>query len=218
MNYTTILFDLDGTLLNTLPDLHASVNFALNAHSLPTRTIEQTRRAVGNGVVKLIARSVPSNTPEALKAQVLETFKSHYANHSLDQTVPYPGVVELLETLREKNVPVAVVSNKHDSAVKTICDHYFPGLACVAMGEREEMGVRKKPAPDAVFAALREMKADPASAVYVGDSEVDIETARNASLPCITVTWGFRDREELIGKGAALIADDTDRLAALLGL
>jgi len=201
-----VVFDLDGTLLDTLDDLFGSVNAALAAHSLPLRTKEEVRAFVGNGVAKLIERCLPGGIDHPQFSSVLSAFKSHYAAHCELHTAPYPGVIELLEKLQAEQIPTAVVSNKFDAAVKQLCAHYFGSLIPIAIGEKE--GVRKKPAPDTVLEALREMGVAPCHAIYVGDSEVDIQTAKNAGLPCISVDWGFKDRAFLCQNGADKIVSD----------
>ena len=192
---TAILFDLDGTLLNTLDDLKNSVNYALEACGYPTRTLEEIRRFVGNGAENLIFQSVPEGE-QGNVPQVLAQFRQHYALHSNDLTAPYPGIPEVLAQLGEK-YPMAVVSNKPDKAVKELGRIYFPTL--FALGETTEYP--RKPAPDMLLAAQRELGAD--RFIYVGDSEVDVITAKNAGVPCLTVTWGFRDMDVLKQVGAS---------------
>jgi len=200
--YNTYIFDLDGTLLDTLGDLAASVNYALRTHGMPEHSIEDVRRFVGNGVRKLIERSVPSGTENPNFEATFATFREYYMQHSLDTTRPYDGIPETLAALKAKDCRLAVVSNKMMAATQELCRHFFPDTIEVAIGENEAEGIRKKPAPDIVYASLRELGVDKHSAVYVGDSDVDIETARNAGLPCISVLWGFRDRDFLIQHGA----------------
>lgn len=216
MGYDTIIFDMDGTLLDTLGDLMDAVNYALELHGCPSRTLDEIRRFVGNGVKLLVERSVPAGTDEAETMACLADFKDYYAQHMADKTAPYPGVLDLLAALRAQGRKLAVVSNKFDSAVKELCPRYFPGLLHAAAGENEAEGVPKKPHPAMVHRVLRELNADPAKAVYVGDSEVDLETARNAGLPCISVTWGFRDRDFLTAHGAATFAATPSQLLELL--
>lgn len=196
----TIIFDLDGTLLNTLEDLTDSVNYAMEKFGFPVHTIEEIRSFVGNGAPKLIERSIPQGTENPSYEAVLAAFKEHYAAHCEDKTKPYEGVMELLAQLKEKGCRMAVVSNKFDGAVKRLCKKYFGSYLETAIGESAD--VKRKPAPDTVYRALHELSCDGSRAVYVGDSEVDIQTARNASLPCISVTWGFRTEEQLKAAGA----------------
>ena len=198
--YSTYIFDLDGTLLSTLDDLAASTNYALRTFHLPERTIDEVRRFVGNGVRKLIERAVPEGEQHPEFEQILDTFRQHYLVHSLDATCPYEGIVEVLSALRQRGKRVAVVSNKFYAATAELCRHFFGDMVEVAIGERE--GIRKKPAPDTVLEALRQLGVGKEGAVYVGDSEVDLETASNCSLPCISVLWGFRDRDFLLAHGA----------------
>ena len=229
--YHTYIFDLDGTLLNTLGDLAASNNYALRRHSMPERSLDEVRRFVGNGVQKLIERAVPEGTPADVTAQVLDTFRQHYLLHSLDTTRPYDGIVDMLASLQARGCRLAVVSNKFHAATQELCRHFFPGLIEVAIGEHEAEGIRKKPAPDTVIEALRQLgypkpsssvqqsslsaqrsslsaqQSSPSDAVYVGDSDVDVLTARNSGLPCISVLWGFRDRQFLVDHGATTFAE-----------
>jgi phosphoglycolate phosphatase len=200
--YQTYIFDLDGTLLDTLRDLAASVNFALRSHGMPEHSIDDVRHFVGNGVRLLMERAVPQGTNNPLFDAAFNTFRQHYMQHSLDTTQPYPGIVDTLHTLRSRGCRIAVVSNKMMAATQALCRHFFPDTVEVAIGEHEAEGIRKKPAPDTVFAALRELGTGPEGAVYVGDSDVDILTAHNSQMPCISVLWGFRDRDFLIQNGA----------------
>lgn len=197
----TIVFDLDGTLLNTLEDLADSVNYAMRQYELPEHTIEEVRAYVGNGVAKLIERAIPQGTANTRYEQILDTFKEHYARHCEDKTCPYEGIRELLAQLKEQNFRMAIVSNKFDGAVKKLNEKYFNKYISVAIGESAT--VQRKPAPDTVYQALAELAADASRAVYVGDSEVDRQTAANVPMPCISVTWGFRTREQLLGAGAS---------------
>lgn len=214
--YATAVFDLDGTLLDTLEDLHLSVNAALSAHGMATRTLEEVRRFVGNGIRLLISRAVPAGTPADAESAVYETFCSHYAAHCEDHTAPYPGVPELLERLRAAGVALAVVSNKGDFAVQELVSRQFPGAFDAVLGECEDRGVRKKPAPDMVEAALGRMGAPRDRLAYVGDSEVDVQTAANVGCPCVSVSWGFRSRAQLVEAGATCIVDTPDELGRVL--
>lgn len=209
-----VIFDLDGTLLNTLADLASSTNYALGQYGYPLRTIDEVRRFVGNGVAKLIERAVPAGTSEADTQSVLSCFKNHYLEHSLDTTVPYDGIIDLLSQLKRKGIFTAIVSNKLDPAVRELHEHFFRGLVDTAVGESSER--RAKPAPDMVNEALRRLGIDAESAVYVGDSEVDIMTARNAGMRCISVSWGFKTRDFLIQNGASSIADTAADLKEML--
>jgi phosphoglycolate phosphatase len=202
MSRQAVIFDLDGTLLNTLEDLCNSTNYALERFGYPARTLDEVRTFVGNGVKKLMLRAlgIENETDNPDFPEVFAAFQAHYKEHSNDRTGPYPGVLELLRELRAREIPMAIVSNKLDSAVKTLNDIYFKDYVSVAIGENEAAGVRKKPAPDTVYAALSQLGCD--RAVYVGDSEVDLATAENAGLPCLSVTWGFRDEDWLLAHGA----------------
>lgn len=204
--FDTVIFDLDGTLLNTLEDLADAVNHALAFCGMPERTLEEVRQFVGNGIRKLMIRAVPEGEANPEFERAFDEFRSYYKVHCNDKTKPYPGVQEMLLKLREKGYHLAIVSNKADFAVKELQELYFQDVE-TAIGERE--GVARKPAKDMVYQALGEMKAKPEGAVYVGDSDVDIETAANSGLPCISVTWGFRDREFLQEHGAVWFADTT---------
>ncbi|MDD6174123.1 MAG: HAD family hydrolase [Elusimicrobiaceae bacterium] len=209
-----IIFDMDGTILNTLDDLAASVNYALRRMGWPARGKDEIRKALGNGVKVLIEKSLP---PEAAPEEVLKCvaeFKAYYSKNMYVKTAPYPGIKELFEALKARGCRLAVVSNKFDSAVQELCDIYFKGVFEVAIGESPE--VRKKPAPDSVFKALKELKADKKDAVYIGDSEVDYNTALNSGLPCICVTWGFRDAAELEKLGAKFFAQTPAQVLDLI--
>jgi len=196
------IFDLDGTLLDTLGDLAASVNYALRTHGMPEHSIDDVRRFVGNGVRKLMERAVPDGVSNPDFEAAFSTFRQHYMAHSLDTTKPYDGIPEALEALKAEGCRLAVVSNKMMAATQALCRHFFPDTIEVAIGEDEAHGIRKKPSPDTVFAALQSLGVGKDEAVYVGDSDVDIETAANAGLPCVSVLWGFRDRDFLIQHGA----------------
>lgn len=213
-NYQLVIFDLDGTLLDTLDDLADSVNYALGTESLPVRTREEVRQFVGNGIRKLVERAVPAGTAVEVTDRVFEAFQVRYKEHCADKTKPYDGILELLHDLKERGVKTAVVSNKADFAVKELCQQYFPGLLCEAIGERA--GIARKPAPDTVNEVLRLLGMDRTGAVYIGDSEVDVETAENANMDCIAVDWGFRDAACLRKAGAAVIVSDAEELAGRL--
>ena len=208
--YSTVIFDLDGTLLDTLQDLRDSTNYALALHNLPTRSLDEIRRFVGNGVGLLIHRSVPEGTPADLEAQCLADFRAHYLLNMEHRTAPYDGVLELLDGLNKAGIRLAVVSNKFDGAVKGLCASYFGDRVRVAIGESQ--GVARTPAPDTVFRALEELGADAQGAVYVGDSEVDAQTAKNVGLGCVLVTWGFRTRQEMAPYSAFPFIDRPEEL------
>lgn len=207
--YKAVIFDLDGTLLNTLTDLYNSVNHALRTFGFPERTIDEVRRFIGNGVKKLMERSTPVGTDEETNAECLDVFREHYLLHMADNTAPYEGVNELIEKLRESGIKTAVVSNKLHSAVVGLCKDYFPGIECAIGVSVEE---ERKPNPVNVLKVLDTFSLKSDECIYVGDSEVDVQTAHNASLKCIGVTWGFRDEDELIENGADFIAHNTDEV------
>lgn len=200
MGYQLAIFDLDGTLLNTLEDLADSVNHALSVCGFPNRTIEEVRCFVGNGIRLLIERSVPGGTQKEQTDRVYTEFMEYYTIHCADKTRPYDGILELLCSLRKAGIKTAVVSNKADVAVKELCRKYFAGLLDEAIGERA--GIRRKPAPDSIKEVLKKLGVQEKQAVYIGDSDVDVETADNAGLEEIAVTWGFRDRDFLLQSGA----------------
>ena len=201
--YKTYIFDLDGTLLSTLADLAASTNYALRTHHMPERSIDEVRRFVGNGVKKLMERAIPDGLNNPLFEDTFATFRQHYMQHNLDTTQPYPGIMQLLEQLKAEGKNIAVVSNKFYAATRELCRHFFGDLVPVAIGERED--IRKKPAPDTVIEALRELGVDKEGAVYIGDSDVDIMTAKNSGMPCVSVLWGFRDKEFQLEHGATTL-------------
>lgn len=215
MTYKTYIFDLDGTLLDTLGDLAASVNYALRTHGMPEHSLDDVRRFVGNGVRLLMERAVPDGAKNPLFDEAFATFRQHYMAHSLDTTHPYNDIPETLTALREKGCHIAVVSNKMMAATRELCRHFFPDTVEVAVGEHEDEGIRKKPAPDTVFAALKTLRVGKDEAVYVGDSDVDIQTAANAGIPCVSVLWGFRDRDFLLSHGAATLISNPKGLLYL---
>ena len=213
--FNVYVFDLDGTLLDTLQDLANSVNYALRQHGMPEHSIDDIRRFVGNGVRLLMERAVPDGARNPQFEAAFATFRQYYMQHSLDTTRPYDGIPELIHELKNRGCQMAVVSNKMMAATQELVHHFFPDIP-VAIGEHEAAGIRKKPAPDTVFEALRQLGIihHPSSIihqtsdiVYVGDSEVDIETARNSGLPCISVLWGFRSRDFLLAHGATTFAE-----------
>ena len=212
MSYQTYIFDLDGTLLDTLGDLAASVNYAMRTHGMPEHSVDEVCRFVGNGVRRLMERAVPGGAAHPAFEAAFATFRRHYMEHSLDTTRPYKGIPEMLQELKRRGRHTAVVSNKFDAATKELCRHFFPDTIEVAVGEHEAEGIRKKPAPDTVLQALSQLGVGQEGAVYVGDSDVDIQTARNSGLPCISVLWGFRDREFLLAHGAETFVSQPSEL------
>ncbi len=208
----TVIFDLDGTLLNTLSDLTDSMNFALAAHGLPAISEQSAKMMLGNGIEYFARKAVGDKQDET--AAVLDTFKARYKAHSADRTAPYDGVLPLLRTLKERGIKTAIVSNKIHFAVEDLNATMFEGLVGVAMGERE--GIRRKPAPDMVYLALDLLGAKKDETLYVGDSDTDLLTAANAGLEAVAVTWGFRSREFLIGCGASKLIDKPEELLKCL--
>ncbi len=216
MRYKVAIFDLDGTILDTLEDLKNSVNFALTENKLPERSLSEVRSFVGNGIRLLIERAVPKNTDNACIDRVFEDFKRRYKDHSADNTKPYDGIELTLNVLKAEAVKLAVVSNKADFAVQTLVKDYFPDTFDIAVGERD--GVRRKPYPDSVVTVLESLGCEKTDAVYIGDSEVDAETAGNVGIDCIAVTWGFRDRDVLNKLNPEYIVSSTnDILNIILG-
>ena len=204
------IFDMDGTILNTLDDLMDSTNFALKNNGLKERSLEEIRFFVGNGIQKLIERAVPQGTSKEVFEKVFADFKSHYKIHCADKTSYYDGIPSVIQTLRKMGVRTAVVSNKADFAVQELVEVYFKGLFDVALGEKT--GVSKKPSPDMVNAALSVLGVEKETAFYIGDSDVDFETAKNSSLDFIGVSWGFRGRKFLENLGAKNIIDSPEEL------
>ncbi|EFB92125.1 MAG: HAD family hydrolase [Prevotella bivia] len=197
--YDTYIFDLDGTLLCTLEDLAASTNYALRKNGMPEHSIDEIRMFVGNGVKKLMQRAIPNGENNPKFEQTYALFRQHYLEHNLDTTHPYEGIPELLAELKRRGKHLAIVSNKFYTATQELARHFFPDTIEVAIGERET--IKKKPAPDTVIEALKQLGVTAERAVYIGDSDVDIMTAKNCNLPCISVLWGFRDKNFLIEHG-----------------
>ena len=215
--YKAFIFDLDGTLLDTLGDLAASVIYALRTHHMPQHSIDDVRRFVGNGVRKLMECAVPGGADNPLFDAAFDTFRQHYMAHALDTTRPYDGIPQVLDELQRRGCHLAVVSNKMMAATQELCRHFFPQIP-VAVGEHEADGIRRKPAPDTVMEALRQLGIDKTDAVYVGDSEVDILTAAAVGLPCISVLWGFRNRDFLLSHGATRLISKPEELLLCLPL
>ncbi len=213
MRYDTYIFDLDGTLLNTINDLAASCNYALRSCGMPGRTVDEVRRFVGNGVRLLMVRAIPGGDSNPRFDEAYAIFRQHYLHHSLDTTKPYDGIEELIAELNAAGKHVAVVSNKFYAATQALVRHFFGDTIKVAIGEREN--IRKKPAPDTVLEALRQLDMPAEAAVYIGDSGVDIDTARNCGMPCISVLWGFRDRQFLIDHGATTLVSEPREIAEI---
>lgn len=209
-----VIFDLDGTLLDTLDDLCNSVNYSLRTNNFPERSLEEVRTFVGNGIRLLIERSVPEGTSKELIDKTFECFKTYYAVHCNDKTKTYPGVMDMLKELKKNGYKIAVLSNKAQYAVTKLCDIYFNNLLDDAVGAREN--VAKKPSPDALYICAENNNINLNNVIYVGDSDVDVATANNAGVRGIAVTWGFRSRELLIKCGAENLADNTDELLQIL--
>lgn len=214
MKYMIAIFDLDGTILNTLEDLADSTNYALKTHGYPERTMDEVRQFVGNGIRKLMERAVPEGTPVEEIDRVHETFTAHYKVHCADKTRPYDGIMELLQNLKKDGCKLAVVSNKADYGVQELCKQYFDGVFDFAVGERE--GIRKKPAPDSVNEVLKTLGCSRDRAVYIGDSDVDIQTAANAQMDHIIVEWGFRDVQFLISQGAKVLVEKPEEILEIV--
>lgn len=204
------IFDLDGTLLNTINDLAASTNYALRSAGMPEHSVDDVRRFVGNGVKKLMERAIPDGLNNPDFDETYATFRKHYLEHSLDTTKPYDGIPEVLAELKRRGKKLAIVSNKFYAATQELARHFFPDTIEVAIGEREN--IRKKPAPDTVLEAMRQLSVGKEGTVYIGDSDVDIDTAHNVGVPCISVLWGFRDREFLLAHGATTLIERPEQL------
>jgi len=212
--FDTYIFDLDGTLLYTLDDLTASTNYAMRAFSLPEHTTEEVRMMVGNGIKKLIERAVPGGKDNKHYEDIYNTFIEYYLKHNADTTRPYDGIIDMLAILKQHGKKIAVVSNKYCKATEELCRYFFGDYIKVAIGESDK--IRKKPAPDTVNEALKLLEAERDNAVYIGDSEVDIQTARNSSMPCISVLWGFRDKDFLIRNGAQTLVETPNEITSCI--
>jgi len=212
MKYKIAIFDLDGTILDTLEDLKNSINFAVRHNGFAERTLDEVRQFVGNGLKKLAERAVPEGTPADKTAVVLETLNEHYALHCKDTTKPYAGIVEAINEIKKRGVKCAVVSNKSDYAVQPLCKFYYPDVFDSAVGVKD--GIRAKPNPDAVLAIIKQFGGSKNETVYIGDSDVDVQTAKNAGVDCIAVLWGFRDKDTLVSAGAVNFAQNAKELEA----
>ncbi len=215
MKYKAAIFDLDGTLLNTLEDLCDAVNHTMKLYSYPERTLDEVRRFVGNGVDRLITLCVPEHENDPNLAAVIDEYRAYYAAHSEIKTKPYDGVPELIDRLMKTGVKIAIVSNKMHEATVTLCQKYFPQVEVVC-GEREREGIRRKPCPDTVIKAAEDLGVSLHDVVYIGDSEVDVKTSENAGVDCISVLWGFRDRDYLISEGARIFAVTADEVYRII--
>ena len=209
-----VIFDLDGTLLDTLDDLAAAVNHALQSCGYPLRTRDEVRAFIGNGVIKLMQRAMPADVSQAEFDRCFASFRSYYLSHMTDLTRVFPGILPLLQALRDRKIQTAVVSNKLHAGVTGLCEDYFGNLLSCAFGVQEES--ERKPNPVNVFRALEHLGVPKEHAVYVGDSEVDVQTAQNAGLRCIGVTWGYRDKETLLQSGVSALIDTPAQLLSLI--
>ena len=214
MKYTTIVFDCDGTLLDTLTDLRNAVNYVLRAHDLPERSVSEVKAALGNGVAHLMRQSLPTSISEAQFNTYLDEFKAYYGEHLQDYTAPYPGMLNVLDTLRAKGYKLAIVSNKIQEGITPLNKEYFGDRLPVAIGERP--GLQRKPAPDMVLQALKELNSSQDESIYIGDSEVDVATAKNSGLLCIGVTWGFRDEQLHKDLGVKYIARKAENIVTII--
>ncbi len=208
--FDTYIFDLDGTLLSTLEDLATSTNYALRWAGMPERTVEEIRMFVGNGVKLLMERAIPDGVKNPKFEETYAKFREHYMEHNLDTTSPYEGIPELLRELKRRGKNLAIVSNKFYAATQDLALYFFPDTIEVAIGEREN--ICKKPAPDTVQEALRQLGVSKEGAVYIGDSDVDVMTAKNCGLPCISVLWGFRDKDFLTAHGATMFVEKPEEI------
>ena len=209
-----VIFDLDGTLLNTLGDLRAATNHALEVRGLPPHSMEEIRQFIGNGIRLLICRAMPEGTPEAEIDAALDDFKAYYAAHIHDRTVPYDGIPQLLTALRKRGIQVAVLSNKIDSASQELIEYFFPGKTDVVFGEH--VGVPRKPDPTSCRMVMQQLGVQPEQVLYVGDSGTDMQTAKNAGLYAVGVTWGFRSKEVLLKYGADVLVHRPEQFLHIL--
>ncbi len=214
MKYTTIVFDCDGTLLDTLTDLRNAVNHVLRLHKFPERSVSQVKASLGNGVAHLMRESLPDSLTADKFNTYLDEFKTYYGEHLQDYTAPYPGILDMLDTLRAKGYKLAVVSNKIQEGITPLIKEYFGNRLPVAIGERPDL--QRKPAPDMVLQALKELDSTPEESIYIGDSEVDVATANNSGLLCIGVTWGFRDETLHHELGVQYIARKAEDIVTII--
>ena len=214
MKYQAVLFDMDGTVLDTLDDLCDSINHSLAEFSLPQVSREHVRQCLGNGAAFLVSHSIPAGSSPELEADVLAFYKPWYDAHCLIKTAPYEGILPMMQSLKEQGLRLAIISNKPNRAVQELSDAFFPGLLELSVGESPS--VRRKPAPDTVLTAVSQIGLSVDQCVYVGDSEVDLQTARNAGMDCISVTWGFRDESQLIEAGASVLVRTPEELESFL--
>lgn len=209
-----IIFDLDGTLLSTLEDLRDSVNFALKKYNYEPISLDQTRNFVGNGVRKLVERAIPDGTKNGNFEECLKTFKTHYSENMYNKTKPYDGILKVLEKIKNMEIKTAVVSNKFDAAAKELCKKYFGNLIDIVVGQSDS--IPQKPSPESIFEVVKYFGRNIEDCIYVGDSEVDIQTAKNAGIPCISALWGYRSKEILEKAGAKIIIKNPEEILELL--
>ncbi len=214
MKYKAVIFDMDGTILNTLEDLKNATNYSLRQFGMPERSLEEVRMFVGNGIRKLVERAVPAGTSEEKIAQVLDVFLEYYEIHSADNTSPYPGILELVEKLKKSGIKTAVSTNKADVPAQELGREYFNGIFDLIVGQQD--GLKVKPAPDSVNKILSILDIQKKDAIYIGDSDVDVQTAKNSGLDFIGVSWGFRGREFLEKNGAKNIVDNANEILDLV--
>lgn len=214
MKYKAVIFDMDGTILNTLEDLKNATNYSLRQFGMPERSLEEVRMFVGNGIRKLVERAVPSGTSEEKIAQILDVFLEYYEIHSADNTSPYPGILELVEKLKKSGIKTAVSTNKADVPAQELGREYFNGIFDLIVGQQD--GLKVKPAPDSVNKILSILDIQKKDAIYIGDSDVDVQTAKNSGLDFIGVSWGFRGREFLEKNGAKNIVDNANEILDLV--
>lgn len=214
MKYKAVIFDMDGTILNTLEDLKNATNYSLRQFGMPERSLEEVRMFVGNGIRKLVERAVPAGTSEEKIAQILDVFLEYYEIHSADNTSPYPGILELVEKLKKSGIKTAVSTNKADVPAQELGREYFNGIFDLIVGQQD--GLKVKPAPDSVNKILSILDIQKKDAIYIGDSDVDVQTAKNSGLDFIGVSWGFRGREFLEKNGAKNIVDNANEILNLV--
>lgn len=214
MKYKAVIFDMDGTILNTLEDLKNATNYSLRQFGMPERSLEEVRMFVGNGIRKLVERAVPAGTSEEKIAQVFDVFLEYYEIHSADNTSPYPGILELVEKLKKSGIKTAVSTNKADVPAQELGREYFKGIFDLIVGQQD--GLKVKPAPDSVNKILSILDIQKKDAIYIGDSDVDVQTAKNSGLDFIGVSWGFRGREFLEKNGAKNIVDNANEILDLV--
>lgn len=214
MKYQLAIFDMDGTILDTLEDLKDSTNYVLQEFAMPERSLDEVRHFVGNGIRKLLERAAAEGTDSATVDEMFRVFSAYYKDHSAIKTKPYDGIIECIRKLRENGVKTAVVSNKADFAVQILCEDYFKGLFDIAVGERANM--QRKPAPDSVNLVLNTLQVEKVNAVYIGDSEVDLQTAVNSELDVIAVGWGFREESFLMEQGAPFVIHNPEQIAEII--